>query len=76
MEAIAIPLRRLQEEASWFARAAEIKLLHVTADATLRGAAIKLLMAQEVHADNRALYFRFDDEMTGPAHGWSASSWR
>ena len=54
MEAIAIPLRRLQEEASWFARAAEIKLLHVTADATLRGAAIKVLMAQEVHADNRA----------------------
>jgi len=39
MEAIAIPLRRLQEEASWFARAGEIKLLHVTADATLRGAA-------------------------------------
>jgi hypothetical protein len=70
MEAIAIPLRRLQEEASWFARAAEIKLLHVTADATLRGAAIKVLMAQEVHADNRALYFRFDDEVTGPAHGW------
>ncbi len=70
MEAIAVPLRRVQEEASWFARAAEIKLLHVTTDTTLRGAAIKVLMAQEVHADNRALYFRFDDEMTGPAHGW------
>lgn len=70
MEAIAIPIRRLHEEASWFARAGEIKLLHVTADAALRSAAIKVLMGQELHADNRALYFRFDDEMTGPARGW------
>jgi len=70
MEAIAIPLRRLHEEAAWFARATEVKLLHVTADATLRAAALKVLMAQEYHADNRALFFRFDDPMTGPARGW------
>ena len=76
MEAIAVPLRRLHEEASWFARAAEIKLLHVAADATLRGAAIKLLMGQEFHADNRALYFRFDDEVTGPMRGWPARAAR
>jgi hypothetical protein len=70
MEAIAIPLRRLHEEAAWFARAAELRLLHVTADATLRGPALEVLMAQELHADNRALFFRFDDPVTGAARGW------
>lgn len=69
MESIARPMRRLQEEASWFARAHELKLMHVHADATLRGPALDLLMSQENHADNRALFFRFDDP-TGPAGAW------
>lgn len=72
MESIAAPLRRLQEEGSWFARAKELRLLHVRTDATLRGAVIDLLMALEHHADNRALFYRFDDPFAGADHGWPA----
>ena len=71
VESIARPLRRLQEEAAWFARAQEVKLLHIRTDATLRGAVLDMVMAHEHHADNRALYFRFDDAATGPTRGWS-----
>ncbi len=70
MESIARPLRRLQEEAAWFARAHEVKLLHVRTDATLRGAVLDLAMAQENHAANRSLFFRFDDPVSGPDRGW------
>src|SRR6267142_619842 len=48
----------------------DLKLLHVRTDATLRGAVLDLVMAQENHADNRALYFRFDDPVAGPERGW------
>ena len=71
MESIARPLRRLQEEVSWFARARELKLLHVRSDATLRDAVVDMVMAHENHADNRGLYFRFDDAAVGPGGGWS-----
>ncbi|HEX2659772.1 MAG TPA: hypothetical protein VHU40_15915, partial [Polyangia bacterium] len=70
MESIARPLRRLQEELAWFARAAEVKLLHVRTDATLRGAVLDLVMAHESHADNRALFFRFADAAMKPGGGW------
>jgi hypothetical protein len=69
VESIARPLRRLQEEAAWFARAQEVKLLHVRTDATLRGAVLDMVMAHEHHADNRGLYFRFDDAVIGPPRG-------
>lgn len=71
MESIARPLRRLQEEASWFARAHELKVLRVRTDATLRAAVVDLLMAHEHHADNRALYFRFDDVVDAAGATWA-----
>ena len=70
MESIAVPLRRLQAEGAWFARATEIKLLYVRADAALRGAAVELLANLEHHSDNRALFFRFDDPFTEAERGW------
>jgi len=72
MESIAAPLRRLQEEGSWFARAKELRLLHVRTDATMRGAALDLLMVLEHHGDNRALFYRFDDPFAGADRGWPA----
>lgn len=72
MESIAAPLRRLQEEGSWFARAQELRLLHVRTDATMRGAVIERLMSLEHHADNRALFYRFDDPFAGSDRGWPA----
>ena len=70
MESIARPLRRLQEEVSWFTRASELRLLHVRTDATLRGAVLDAVMAHESHADNRALFFRFEDAASRPEGGW------
>ena len=72
MESIAVPLRRLHAEGAWFARAKELRLLRVRTDATMRGGAIDLLMALEHHADNRALFYRFDDPFTGAQRGWEA----
>ena len=72
MESIAAPLRRLQEEGSWFARARDVRLLHVRTDATMRGAVIDQVMALEHHADNRALFYRFDDPFAGADRGWPA----
>lgn len=72
MESIAAPLRRLHEEGSWFARAKELRLLHVRTDATMRGAVIDLLAALEHHADNRGLFYRFDDPFAGHDRGWPA----
>jgi len=70
MESIAAPLRRLHGEGTWFARASEIKLLYVRADATLRASAVELLGNLEHHSDNRAVFFRFDDPFAEPERGW------
>lgn len=70
MESIARPLRVLQEELAWFARAAEVKVLHIRTDATLRASVLDLVMAHESHADNRALFFRFEDATLKPGGGW------
>ncbi|HXU63774.1 MAG TPA: hypothetical protein VN962_18880, partial [Polyangia bacterium] len=72
MESIAAPLRRLQEEGAWFTRAHELRLLHVRTDASMRGAVIEQVMALEHHADNRALFYRFDDPFAGADRGWPA----
>ena len=63
-------MRRLQQEIAWFVRAGELRLLHVTTDATLRGGALDLVMAHEHHADNRGLFLRLDDPMADVGRGW------
>lgn len=72
MEAIARPLRLLQEEIAWFTRATDLRLLRVATDATLRAPVLDLVMGYESHSDNRALFFRLEDPFEGAQRGWPA----
>lgn len=72
MESIAEPLRRLQEEASWFARATEIRLLWVPTEAALRSTALTLSERFEYHADNHSLFIPLDTPWSGPDLGAAA----
>jgi len=56
VESIAQPLRRLQEEGAWFARAQEARLLWVATQAALRSTALTCCSGLEYHADNHSLY--------------------
>lgn len=56
MESIAQPLRQLQHEGAWFARARELRLLWVATQAALRATALTCCSRFEYHADNRSLY--------------------
>jgi tetratricopeptide (TPR) repeat protein len=67
MESMARPLGKIHADAAWFARATELRLLYVCTSADLGDPAIGVVMAQENHADNKSLWFRFDDpEVSGP----------
>jgi len=70
MESLARPLRALHEDASWFARATEIKLLHVQCDASMRSSALKVLGSMEGHASNRSPYVLLEDAWKTAAPGW------
>ena len=74
MESIAKPLRRLQEEASWFARASEVRLLWVTTPAPLRSAALSALTRLEYHADNQSPWIVLEAPWSGPDAGAPARS--
>lgn len=76
MESFARPLRKLAEELGWFVRAKELKVLHVVTEAPLRRPLLDLVVAHEFHADNRALFLRFDDSASGPDRGWGARAAR
>lgn len=72
MESIAEPLRRLQEEASWFARATEVRLLWVPTEAALRSTALTVSERLEYHADNHSLFIPLDAPWSGPGLGAAA----
>jgi tetratricopeptide (TPR) repeat protein len=74
VESIARPLRRLQEEGSWFVRAKEARLLWVTAPASLRGTAVSLLARLEYHADNQSPFVVVEVPWSGPDAGARARS--
>jgi hypothetical protein len=74
VESIAKPLRRLQEEASWFARASEVRLLWVTTPASLRSAALSALARLEYHADNQSPFIALEAPWSGPDTGAPARS--
>jgi len=67
MDSMARPLSRIRADTSWFARAAELRLLYVHTSADLGDTAIGVVMAGEYHADNHSLFFRFDDPEGGTA---------
>jgi tetratricopeptide (TPR) repeat protein len=70
MESITRGMRRLQADAAWFARATELRLLHVSTTADLGAPAIKLCAGQEYHADNKSLYFVLDEPYLAASDGW------
>lgn len=74
MESISGGLRHLQDDAAWFARAKELRLLHVTTSADLGAAALKLCAGQEFHADNKSLFFTLEESYLLAADGWYSRS--
>jgi hypothetical protein len=76
VEAISRPLRRLQEEGAWFARAKEVRLLWVVADTSGRSGALGLAERLEHHADNRSPFIVLDDPWSGPDRGAAGRSVR
>jgi tetratricopeptide (TPR) repeat protein len=59
------PLRRLQEEGAWFARAKETRLLWVHADGSSRRAALAFVEKLEYHADNASPFIVLDAPWAG-----------
>jgi tetratricopeptide (TPR) repeat protein len=76
VEAISRPLRRVQEEGAWFARAKEVRLLWVVAATSGRSSVLSLVERLEHHADNRSPFVVLDDPWSGPDRGASARSVR
>jgi tetratricopeptide (TPR) repeat protein len=69
MESMSRPMRRLQEEGSWFVRASEVRLLWVGADGASRGPLLSLVEKLEHHADNRSPFIVLDAPWSGPDGG-------
>lgn len=76
MEAISRPLRRVQEEGAWFARATEVRLLWVCANTSGRSSVLSLLERLEYHADNQSAFILLDDPWSGPDAGARARALR
>jgi tetratricopeptide (TPR) repeat protein len=70
MESVTRGLRTLQADAAWFARAQELRLLHVSTSADLGANALKLCLGQELHADNHSLYFGLEEPYSRTNDGW------
>ncbi|MBX3269698.1 MAG: hypothetical protein KF729_05530 [Sandaracinaceae bacterium] len=73
MESLAKPLRTLEDDLRWFVRATEVRLLHVTASADLRAAALKVVAGMEALPANRSPFTVLEDPFLRADHGWS---WR
>jgi hypothetical protein len=76
MDSLARPLRQLYEDTSWFVRARELRLLHVTCSPSLRASALRVLLAGEFHAQNRSPFIAFEDTYTANDRGWRERSLR
>lgn len=77
MESFAKPLRRLEDDAAWFARATELRLLHVTCSSDLRATALKVLGGViEFHPDNRSPVIVLEDAWTTAEPGWGVRAQR
>lgn len=77
MDSFAKPLRQLHEDAVWFARAAELRALHVTCSTALRSAAIETLAQTiEFHPDNKCPVLVLEDPWLVAGPGWRARAQR
>lgn len=76
MQSVSDALLSLHRDVSWFARATEHRCLSVTIGGDLRAAALKVIAAGEVHADNRSAWFTLEDALLAKEPGWSARSTR
>ncbi|HYD39891.1 MAG TPA: hypothetical protein VEB43_03600 [Anaeromyxobacter sp.] len=72
MQSISRALCRLHEDASWFARAHELRLLAVRTSADLRKPAMKALAQAEYHHDNASPWVLLEDSRTAEDDGWQA----
>ncbi|WP_224240705.1 tetratricopeptide repeat protein [Hyalangium gracile] len=72
MQSISDPINRFQQDASWFTRARELKLLFIRSSGDLRSSLLKLLPAMELHYDNRSPWIVFEDSRTDEEDGWQA----
>ncbi|KYF75452.1 hypothetical protein BE11_26210 [Sorangium cellulosum] len=74
MQSISDALNCLHDDAAWFTRAREVRLLVVRTSGDLRGAVLDLLPGFEFHADNLSPWIVLDDARTGEDAGWVARS--
>jgi len=70
------PLRRLQEEGAWFARAKDVRLLWVQADGVSRRVALSYVEKLEYHADNTSPVILLDAPWAGADGGGLARAAR
>ena len=70
MESVTSGMRKLRSDAAWFARATELRLLHVSTTGDLGAPATKLCAGQEYHADNKSLFFTLEEESLLADDGW------
>jgi len=76
MQSVSDPLNRLIEEAAWFARAHEVRLLVARLSGDLRKTALQLLLGLECHADNFSPWVLLEDGHTPADDGWQARASR
>ncbi len=74
MESVNVGMRRLHADAAWFARAHEVRLLHVSTSADLGAAALKLCVGQEYHADNHSLFLACEEPALAGSDSWYSRS--
>src|SRR5690606_23179238 len=69
-------MRELRDDAAWFARAHEVRCWYIATSANLGKAVLKLVLAQEAHADNKSLFFAFEEPFQPAKEGWLSRSAR
>lgn len=70
MQSFSEPLNRLHQDAGWFARAQEIRLLVVRTSGDLRKTVVELLPKFEFHADNFSPWVMLPEAYTSEDNGW------
>lgn len=74
MQSLSGALSKLYDDAAWFARAHEVKLLVVQTSGELRKPALQTLSGLEFHADNFSPWIVLEHGSTAADDGWVARS--